>query len=65
LYREMVTLHSIVGYEPSMVLDLSTFVNVVGYSPTIVVVNYSHTPHQFFVWHCCSLSVFTHSFWWT
>jgi hypothetical protein len=25
LYREMVTLHSIVGYEPSMVLDLSMF----------------------------------------
>ena len=25
LYREMVTLHSIVGYEPSVVLDLSMF----------------------------------------
>ena len=35
LYREMVTLHSIVGYEPSMVLDLSMFLVDIGSSPIL------------------------------
>ena len=40
--------------------ELRDYLSVVGYSPTIVVVNYSHYPLQYFAWCCFSLSAFTH-----